>query len=183
MGITGKILNWIGNFLHCRQQMVVVEGVCSSWCHVSSGVPQGSVFGPVIFLICVTDLPKCASCRIKMHAVDTKCFSSINCLTDVDAFQQNVDKLMSWSCVWQLCLNASMCKVMHICRKNIERTYKLASVEGILDLAGVDNLYDMEVNFQSDLQFDKHIANICVKANGTVGITKHSFSNIIIDMF
>ena len=56
--------------------------------------------------------------------------------------------------------DASMCKVMHIGRKNIERTYKLASVEGILDLADVDNKCDLMVNFWSNLQFDKHIANI-----------------------
>ena len=42
-----------------------------------------------------------------MYADDTKCFSRINCLADVDAFQQNIDKLMSWSCDWQLCFNIS----------------------------------------------------------------------------
>ena len=100
VGITGKILNWIGNFLHCRQQRVVVEGVCSSWSHVSSGVPQGSVLGPVLYLIYINDLPKCVSCRIGMYADDTICFSRINCIEDVDAFQQNISKLMSWSCGW-----------------------------------------------------------------------------------
>ena len=90
---------------------------------------------------------------------------------------------MSWYCDWQLCLNASKCKVIHIGRKNIERTYKLASVEGILDLYEVDNACDMGVNSQSNLQFDKHVANICVKANRTVGITKHTFFRINIDMF
>ena len=78
-----------------------------------------------------------------MCAAGTKCFSIINCLADVDAFQQNIDKLMSWSCDWQLCLNASMCKVMYIGRKNIERTCKLASAERILDLAEVNNECDM----------------------------------------
>ena len=95
MGITGQILNWIGNFLHCRQQRVVFEGVYSSWRHVS-------VLGPVLFLIYINDLPTCVSRRIIMYADDTKCFSRIDCLADVDVFQQNIDKLMSWSCDWQL---------------------------------------------------------------------------------
>ena len=72
---------------------------------------------------------------------------------------------------------------MHIGWKNIKRTYKLASVEGMLDLAEVDNECDLGVNFQSNLQFDKHVANICAKANGIVGIIKHTFSHINIDMF
>ena len=95
-------------------------------------------------------------------------FSRINCLAYVDAFQQIIDKLVSWSCDWQLCFNASKCMVMHIGRKNIERTYKLASVEGILDLAEVDNECDLGVNFQSNLQFVQHVANICATANGIV---------------
>ena len=55
-----------------------------------------------------------------MHADDTKCFSSIDCLADVVTFQQNIDKLMSQPCDWQLCFNASKCKAMHIGRKNNE---------------------------------------------------------------
>ena len=111
MDITGKILNWIGNCLQNRQQRVVVEGVCSGWSHVCSGVPHGSVLGPVLFLIYINDLPKCVSYRIRMYADDTKCFSTINCLAD--AFQQNIDKLMSWSCDWQFCFNASKCREMY----------------------------------------------------------------------
>ena len=120
---------------------------------------------------------------IRMYADDTKCSSRIDILADVDAFQQNIDKLMSWSCDWQLYFNASKCKAMHIGRKNIERTYKLASVEGILDLAEVSNECDLGVNFQSNLQFDKHVTNICAKANRISGITKHTFSRININMF
>ena len=90
---------------------------------------------------------------------------------------------MLWSCDWQLCFNASKWKANHIGRKNIERTYKLVSVEGILDLAEVDNKCDQGVNFQSNSQFDKHVANICAKANRIDEIIKHTFSCINIDMF
>ena len=58
-------------------------------CHI------GSVLGPVLVLIYINDLPKCVSCRIRMYADDTECFSRIDCLEDVNAIQQNIDKLMS----------------------------------------------------------------------------------------
>ena len=90
VGITGKILHCTCSFLHCRQQRVVVEDVCSSWSHASRGVPQGSVMGPVLFLIYINDLPKYVSNRIRINADDTTCFSRINCLSEVDAFQQNI---------------------------------------------------------------------------------------------
>ena len=64
---------------------------------------------------------------------------------------------------------------MHIDRKNIERTYKLPSVEGILDLAEFDNECDLGVIFMSNLEFYKHITNICAKANRTVEIIKQHF--------
>ena len=71
---------------------------------------------------------------------------------------------------------------MHIGRKNIERTYKLASVEGIIDLVEVDNECDLGIHFLSYLQFDKQVTDICAKANRTFGIIKHTFSRMKIDM-
>ena len=102
--------------------------------YVGSGMPQDNVLGPVLFLIYINDLPKCVSCRNRMHADDTKCSSTINSLADVDRLRQNIDKLLSWSWFWQLCFNVSKRKVMHIGKKNIERTCKLASADGIPDL-------------------------------------------------
>ena len=72
---------------------------------------------------------------------------------------------------------------MHIGWNNIETTYKLASVDEILDQAEVDNECDLGANFQSNLQFDKRVANICAKANRIVGIITRTFSHINIDMF
>ena len=72
---------------------------------------------------------------------------------------------------------------MHIGRMNIERTCKLASVEGIIELAEVDKKCNLGVNFKSNLQIDRHVANLHAKANRTVCIIKHVFSRINIDMF
>ena len=79
---------------------------------------------------------------------------------------------MSWSCDWQLCFNGSKCKVMHSGWMNIERSCKLAYVEGILDMAEVDNERDLGVYLQSNLQFYRLVPNICAKANIIVGIIK-----------
>ena len=65
---------------------------------MSSAVPQGSLFGTALFMIYINDLAKSVSLSIRTYVGDTKCFSRINCLEDVDAFQQNIDKLKSWSC-------------------------------------------------------------------------------------
>ena len=103
---------------------------CKSWS------ATGSMLRPVLFLVYANRLPKCVSCRIKMFLDDTSFFLRINCLTDIDVSQQNIDQIKS--CDWQLCLNASKCKVMYIVRKIIVRIYKLASLEGIPDVAAVD---------------------------------------------
>ena len=76
-GIEGKLFEWIKDFLSNRRQRVVVNGTCSEWIPVTSGIPQGSVFGPVLFLIFVNDLPEVLSSCKKLFADDGKLYSSI----------------------------------------------------------------------------------------------------------
>ena len=70
--ITGKVFNWIKAFLQCREIRVVVNGRYSSWTQVTSGVPQGSVIGPLLFLIYVNDLPEWIQSEMRMFADDRK---------------------------------------------------------------------------------------------------------------
>jgi hypothetical protein len=76
--IRGKIYEWINNFLENRQQRVKINGTFSGWQTVTSGIPQGSVLGPVLFLIFINYLPDAITCAAKLFADNTKLYSVIN---------------------------------------------------------------------------------------------------------
>ena len=79
IGVKGKLLSWIESFLTNRMQSVKVNGVRSFWSSVLSGVPQGSVLGPLLFILYVNDLPSCLkTCSCKIFADDTKIASKVN---------------------------------------------------------------------------------------------------------
>ena len=101
-GITGKILNWIKSFLQHREMRVVVNGHCSCWTQVTSGVPQGSVIGPLLFLIYVNDLPDWFKSEMRMFADDTKIWKKITELKDCSELQEDLTILQQWSETWLL---------------------------------------------------------------------------------
>ena len=72
IGIEGSLLNWFVSYLSCRKQRVIIEGVHSDWCNIEAGVPQGSVLGPLLFLIYINDLPTTITCNCFIFADD--CF-------------------------------------------------------------------------------------------------------------
>ena len=108
-----------------RKQQVVLRSGKSSWGEVSSGVPQGSVLGPILFLLYVNELPGLVSCNIKMFADDTKIYHTIQSNADVEVLQNDLDKLGQWSETWLLRFNASKCKVMHLGSSNPKLEYTM----------------------------------------------------------
>ena len=113
-GVGGKLLTWIKAFLSDRNMRVSVNGSLSAWVEVLSGVPQGSVLGPLLFLIFVNDLPLWIVNSIKMFADDTKMWKVISKAEDSDQLQQDLCKLANWSDKWLLRFNPEKCKVVHI---------------------------------------------------------------------
>eukprot|EP00057_Strongylocentrotus_purpuratus_P023156 XP_011677630.1 PREDICTED: RNA-directed DNA polymerase from mobile element jockey-like [Strongylocentrotus purpuratus] len=105
-GIRGKVWKWISNFLSDRSQQVIVNGSKSSSCLVTSGIPQGSVLGPVLFTIFINDIPDSlstsVSSTVKLFADDTKLYSPVNSLEDSAALQHDLDLLAKWTDKWQL---------------------------------------------------------------------------------
>jgi hypothetical protein len=127
-GIDGKLLAWIAAWLDGRRQRVVLNGCESTWEQVLSGVPQGSVLGPLLFLIFINDLDAAASIGewILKFADDTKAARVTNSEEDRQSLQAALDGLVSWATTWGMRFNIKKCKVMHLGRKNNKYEYEMA---------------------------------------------------------
>ena len=120
-GITGKILKWIKSFLFKRRQRVNVNGVNSSWCSVASGVPQGTITGPLSFLVYINDITDNIKSKCKLYADDLVLYRTIENNNDQCILQEDINTIYEWSQQWGLSLNIKKCKVMHVANKNIKQ--------------------------------------------------------------
>ena len=173
-GIRGPVLNWVRNFLVGRRQRVVLNGSESSWGDVLSGIPQGSVLGPFLFVCFVNDLPEAVHSACYLFADDTKLFARVP--GDSHTLQEDLDRLQLWSDLWQLRFNASKCKVMHIGKQDTPAEYhmKSGSEEVILESCDVEK--DLGVNVDSDLKFSYHVSTQTEKANKLLGLIRRGFT-------
>ena len=130
-GIKGEIYYWIRDFLTNRSQHVNVNNEQSSLVDVLSGVPQGSVLGPLLFLIYINDLPDNLCSESYMFADDTKIFRRILSKLDQDAFQSDIEKLTLWSEKWLLKFHPEKCKVMTLCNNGnkLQYNYTMSNID------------------------------------------------------
>lgn len=126
-GITGSVLRWIDSWLTGRQQRVVLNGEGSTWADVLSGVPQGSLLGPVLFTIYINDIDLLALLitLLLKFADDTKLGQIVRSKTDAKNLQDCLDNLMEWAAKWGMAFNTKKCKVMHIGRHNPRTPYHM----------------------------------------------------------
>ena len=113
-GIKGELLKWIETFLTCRKHRVLVNGAASSWSEVVSGVPQGSVLGPILFILYINDLINVVTCDINIFADDTKIYHKTSTRQDCINIQKDIDRLQDWAEKWQLQFHPDKCKVLRI---------------------------------------------------------------------
>ena len=126
-GIGGTVGVWIQKWLEGRKQRVVVNGQKSDWQRVLSGVPQGSVLGPILFLLFINDLDEevAADQIVKKFADDTKIAQVIEGPDSAASLQNTLDRLCSWARKWGMAFNTSKCHVMHVGRANPSHQYKM----------------------------------------------------------
>ena len=130
-GVHGDLLNWCGHYLTERQQRVVVKGEASDWLTVTPGVPQGSLLGPLFFIIYINDLPGVISkdSSIALYADDSKMYRVINTQEDLSSFQSDIDNLSYWCKMNKMTINTKKCKIMRITRKK-------SSLTGVYNIEG-----------------------------------------------
>ena len=169
-GITGQCAKWIENWLTNRKQRVVLNGKQSQWSCVTSGVPQGSVLGPLLFLIYVNDMDDGLSCNISKFADDTKIYSTVRDTQEGVQMQNDLDKLLEWSRKWQMQFNTSKCKTLHFGKSNPKCTYLMNSETLRTD----DHEKDLGVEIHTSLKPEKHIDTVVSKANRILGMINRS---------
>ncbi|MCG8626996.1 MAG: hypothetical protein MJE68_33970 [Proteobacteria bacterium] len=167
-------------FLSSRTQQVIVNGESSQCKDVTSGIPQGSVLGPLLFVIFINDLPTQVKSDIFLFADDMKIFQTIKSMDDRETLQEDINIMLDWADKWQLEFHPDKCVSMSINNKGEHtRTYKMRDT--ILKL--VDQEKDIGVVVDKQLKFESHIYEKINKANSMMGLIHRSFIHLDEDMF
>ncbi len=158
---------------------MVLGGVSSGWEKVSSGVPQGSVLGPLLFVIFINDLPDLLELPAKLYADDSKLMCEIRknkVAEDASRLQKDIDSIVDWCGRWKMVLNISKCKVMHIGFKNPRTLYYMKDSNGQTHaLEKTDLERDLGVYISSNLKSRGQVNQAVSKADSVLGVLKRTF--------
>ena len=169
-GISNDVINWIEKWLSHTRQREIVGGELSNWKSVLSGVPQGSVLGPILFLIYINDLEDDISSKVLKFADDTKVFRKVTNDTDKQRLQDDLDKLVTFSEKLQILLHFGKCKCIHIGHGNMDEEYKMGDVV----LGRTTQEKDLGVKFCADMKVSEQCGIAASKGNKILGLIRRT---------
>lgn len=171
-----NVLILLQSYLTGRKHRVVVDGFSSEWKTVPSGIPQGSILGPLLFTLFVNDLPECLSNKCLLYADDLKVFRQIGCTADTISLQADLDRILDWSKTWRLFLNVNKCSILTLTLK--KKPVKFDYTLGDNILTRVDVQKDLGIFIDSRLTFNSHVNTIIKKANRMSGLVWRNFRSL-----
>ena len=169
-GIGNGMINWIEKWLIDRRQRVVVDGEVSNWKSVLSGVPQGSVLGPILFLIYINDLDDDITSKVLKFADDTKVFRKIESDADRQQLQDDLNKLNEWSEKWQMLFNYGKCKCLHTGHGNEDAQYTMGDT--VLNTTVKEK--DLGLTISADMKVSEQCAIAAAKRNQILGLIRRN---------
>ena len=174
-GMGNSIINWIEQWLKDRRQRVVVDGEVSSWKSVLSGVPQGSVLGPILLLVYINDLEEGVTGKILKFADDTKLFRKVKEIGDKQNLQDDIDKLVKWSEKWQMLFNFGKCKCLHTGSGNTGMNYEM----GGTILSKTVKEKDLGVTMNANMKVSEQCRIAASKGNQVLGMIRRNITYCI----
>ena len=184
-GIDPVLIRWIEGFLLYRRQRVTVKGKFSDWRTVLSGIPQGSVLGPLLFVIFINDLPEILKedGDLYLFADDAKIINHIKSIEDQQKLQQICNSFKEWSDRWLVKLNINKCLVLRLRYGNIHTgvkdcRYTLSECGQVQELLEVRSTRDLGVVVDDKLEFREHITEKIKKAYSTLAIINRNFKYV-----
>lgn len=166
------ILSWITCFLTDRVQFTCVGDRCSETTKVISGVPQGSVLGPLLFLIFINDLPTGISSPIRLFADDCVIYRRVTTTDDQSVLQKDLTLIAKWCSRWMMSLNVSKCKFMHVTRKRSITTFPYCL--GTVNLSEVHSYRYLGVTITNKLNWSNHILKLTADASKSLNYLRRS---------
>ena len=161
----------------------MVRGEYSEWVDVISGVPQGSVLGPILFLIYVNNIPEIVNCSIKMFADDTKLFRTVKSIDDCNILQNDLNTLSQLTNDWLLSFNVDKCKVTHIGKNNPKLDYTMRTENENSILIETSEEKDLGVWITNDLKHEKQVIAASQRAMAVLRSVRRAFVRFDIETF
>ena len=177
IGIRGHLLNWFRNYLSQRQQRVVLNGQASEWCETNAGVPQGSILGPLLFLIFINDIVDGLTSEPFLFADDTSLFRPLNSDADVDVINLDLQTLSNWAAQWRVNFNPLKTEYMIVSKKLIHPPRPQLYLNNV-PIKMVKQHCHLGIWFTDNMSWGKHIQELNSNVSKSLNLLKRMSNKI-----